>query len=629
MSLLVENDAARKKALGQYFSGRRVGRLLAALAQANNARRIIDPMVGSGDLLASCVEVGASPISLVGFDLDPSAVEQAARALDGLPGVAVAVANAFEANLPESPFDLVITNPPYIRYQSQGAVDGIEIPLAGRVRAGLVRLLQLRPGLEPEFRAALLRAAERYPGTADLAVPSWILSASLVADEGVLAVVAPQAWLTRSYAQTVRELLDEVFEVEFIVDDGDASWFDDALVRTQLVVARRSRKRRTNSVVMARATRALDSGGSLRGEFADEVGVVAALREVHSGAPQLVTRGLTAHREIAGLLAARGDVGHVSTRVRAALGSNEELRTPRSLATYGWQVGQGLRTGANDFFYLRAEASGARPSTRWGSDLLPIPEECLLPVVRRQSDLGDTFDVVDGSALPSRALYLRGWATAADTRRAGSEAAPLPPAVSRWIDRVATSTLNDREGARLFPDLAAVAPNVRRDRSGRQTGFWYQLPPLAPRHRPEALMARVCGASPAAYANTSGAVVDANFSTFWTVGADPLELPALVALLHSSWVRANLEVSCTVLGGGALKVEAADLRRLALPDLNHEQRASLVSLGAQLMTAGRGSETQRAIDLVVGDALGAHNAQEAATALAQLADDRFMHRTAR
>ena len=629
MSLLVENDAARKKALGQYFSGRRVGRLLAALAHADKARRIIDPMVGSGDLLASCVEVGASPISLVGFDLDPRAVAQAARALDGLPGMSVSVANAFEANLPESPFDLVITNPPYVRYQSQGAVDGIEIPLAGRVRAGLIRLLQLRPGLDSEFREALLRAAESYPGTADLAVPSWILAASLVADEGVLAVVAPQAWLTRSYAQTVRELLDEVFEVEFIVDDGDASWFDDALVRTQLVVARRSRKRGTNSVVIARATRALDSGGSLKGELADEVSVVAALREVHGGVPQLVTRGLTAHRETSGLLAARDDVGHVSTRVRAVLGSNGELRTPRNLASYGWQVGQGLRTGANDFFYLRAAARGARPSTRWGNDLLPIPEECLLPVVRRQSDLGDSFDVVDGSALSSRALYLRGWATAADIRSTGSEAAPLPSAVSGWICRVARSSLSDREGARLFPDLAAVAPNVRRDRSGRQTGFWYQLPPLAPRHRPEALMARVCGASPAAYANTSGAVVDANFSTFWTVGADPLELPALVALLHSSWVRANLEVSCTVLGGGALKVEAADLRRLALPDLNHEQRASLAYSGARLMTVGRGAETQRAIDLVVGDALGAHNAREAATALAELADDRLMHRTAR
>lgn len=142
-------------------------------------------------------------------------------------------------------------------------------------------------------------------------------------------------------------------------------------------------------------------------------------------------------------------------------------------------------------------------------------------------------------------------------------------------------------------------------------------------------MARVCGASPAAYANTSGAVVDANFSTFWAVGADPLELPALVALLHSSWVRANLEVSCTVLGGGALKVEAADLRRLALPELNHEQRASLASFGTRLMTGERAGETERAIDLVVVDALGAHEARAAAMALSQLVDDRLMHRTAR
>ncbi|WP_226833976.1 N-6 DNA methylase [Acidithiobacillus ferrooxidans] len=47
-------DAERRKRLGQYYTGSGLGRLLAALAQADKEKTIIDPMVGSGDLQASC-----------------------------------------------------------------------------------------------------------------------------------------------------------------------------------------------------------------------------------------------------------------------------------------------------------------------------------------------------------------------------------------------------------------------------------------------------------------------------------------------------------------------------------------------------------------------------------------------
>lgn len=629
MSLLVEADASRKKALGQYFSGRGVGRLLAALAQAHSARRIIDPMVGSGDLLASCLEVGASPASLVGVDLDPKAVNQAERALSGAPGLSLSVGNAFGTSYPEPQFDLVITNPPYIRYQSQGLVEGLEIPLAAEVRTGLLAVIQSRSDMTSADRKTFARAAESYPGTADLAVPAWILCASLVAEGGALAVVAPQAWLTRNYAQPVRELLDDVFELEYLVEDGDASWFDDALVRTQLVVARRRRSRGAKSVVIARATRSLGSSGSFTGDLPDEKAVAERLRDVSDSTPQAITRGLTAHRERATWLASRGVTGHVPSRVRSAIGDLDLQSSLRTLASYGWQAGQGLRTGANDFFYVEAADGGARPAARWGDDVLPFPDECLLPVVRRQADLGETCEVADSSTLPFRTLYLKGWVTASDARVSDVAEAPLPSSVSRWISRVAASRLNDREGAKLFPELAAVATNVRRDRAGRQTGFWYQLPSLAPRHRPAILMARVCGAAPTAYFNTAGAVVDANFSTLWPTDPDALESSALLALLQSAWVRANLEVSCTVLGGGALKVEAADLRRLPLPELEPAQIHSLALLGEQLKRDGRTLATLRAINLVIIEALGGSQSEVAARALERLAHELLVHRTSR
>src|SRR5690606_18916668 len=156
--------------------------------------------------------------------------------------------------------------------------------------------------------------------------------------------------------------------------------------------------------------------------------------------------------------------------------------------------------------------------------------------------------------------------------------------------------------SKLFPGLAAVATNARQDHAGRPVSFWYQLPELAARHRPALLLGRVCGGRPSTYLNPSAVVVDANFSGLWPTEPDAMPAEAMLALLNSSWVWANLETTCTVLGGGALKVEATDLRRLAMPDLSAEDVARLSRLGheaAKELTA----ELQRAIDDAVVGAL--------------------------
>lgn len=599
-------DAARKKQLGQYFTGDRVGRLLAALAGADKARTIIDPMVGSGDLLVSCLQVRAIPDQLTGLDLDPLALAQAEVVLQGVAGTQLVQGNSFALELPAQQFDLVITNPPYIRYQSKGEVDGLPVPTSELVRSDLIRAIKARRCLSDEERALLIRAASSYPGTADIAVPAWILCASLVREGGALAVVAPQAWLSRNYAHAVRQLLDEAFDVEFVVEDGDASWFDNAQVRTHLVVARKrgSLSGHAGRRVVARATSDLDTEGSLRGTFRTELALAGALRKVTSSQPTAVTRGLTAHVERNRSLAATGQAGHVPARVGAALGVDPKVIATRTLESYGWRAGQGLRTGANDFFYVNLVEGQIQPAARWGNRSLPISPECLIPAVRRQSDMSDDLAIENGQGLSSRVLNLRGWATEPDRRRmgTGAEVQVLPPAVTHWINQVAATPLSDKDPTKLFPDLAAVAPNVKTDRAGRPIGFWYQLPELAPRHVPELFVGRVCGAQPTTYANPAGVVIDANFSTLWSTTADALPAEALLALLHSSWVWANLEATCTVLGGGALKVEATDLRRLPLPDFADEDVVRLVVLGRDLLK-GRNDDLTRAVDHAVATSL--------------------------
>lgn len=623
-------DPARKKQLGQYFTDQRVGRLLAALAGAESAQTIIDPMVGSADLLRSCLAIGAEPDLLFGLDLDPLAVEQARSSLDGVTGAKLVVGDAFSARLPSEQFDLVITNPPYIRYQSKGEVEGIDVPSAGAVRSGLLRAIASRPGLSETSRGLWTRAARAYPGTSDVAVPAWILSAALVREGGVLAVVAPQAWLSRNYAHAVRELIDAAFVVEAIVEDGDAAWFEDAQVRTQLVIARRraaASRAKGHSVVRARATRDLETDGSLRGTFASEADVAAALRAVTASSSVSVTRGLTAHVEHGLSVAASGQPARVPARVATALGAGSDDLPTRTLESYGWRAGQGLRTGANDFFYVSVGDGPARPATRWGIASLPLPSECLLPAVRRQSDLGDRL-AIDPSQLDSRIVHLRGWVTSADLKRMGSgDVQVLPAAVGRWIAQVASSPFSAKDPSKLFPGLAAVATNARKDRTGRPVSFWYQLPELAARHRPALFLGRVCGGRPKAYLNPSEVVVDANFSGLWPTEPDAIPAEAMLALLNSSWVWANLEATCTVLGGGALKVEATDLRRLALPDLSAEDVERLSRLGHDAVKEFS-AEVQHSIDAVTSGALASERSERTASAaLREMAEQSLRHRS--
>jgi hypothetical protein len=424
--------------------------------------------------------------------------------------------------------------------------------------------------------------------------------------------------------------LDAAFDVEVIVEDGDATWFDDAQIRTQLVVARRrplTACRPERTTVMARATRDLATSGGLHGTLGSETAVTEALRSVTSDSAVVVTAGLVAFVERGLSLSATGRGAQLPPRVAAVLGPAAGGVLVRTLESYGWRAGQGLRSGANDFFYVSVIDGVVRPDPRWGIGSLPIPSECLLPAVRRQNELGDGF-AVDESLLPSRLVGLRGWVTASDRKRmAPGDARILPAQVGKWIAQVASTPLSTKDTTKLFPDLAAVTTNSRTDRFGRPTSFWYQLPALAPRHRPTLFVGRVCGGRPKTFLNSSGIVVDANFSGLWPVEPDALPPEALLALLNSSWVWANLESTCTVLGGGAMKVEATDLRRLALPDLSSAAVGRLAELGRSLVRCPSEAIVDSIDHVVAGTVEPGSGAADRAAALRTLAKRALQHRS--
>jgi len=492
-----DGEQARRKRLGQYFTGLAVARLLAALANAESARSVIDPMAGSGDMLRACLEVGCEPAALVGLELDPDAAATAARHLRGVDAGRIITGDAFSSNLPRHQFDLVITNPPYIRYQSSSMSADLAVPSARQIRRNLIGQVDRREKLSDQARSVLIEAVHTYPGTSDVAVPAWILSAALVAENGTLAIVVPQAWLSRNYAATVREMLDRAFAVEVIVQDGDATWFDDAQVRTHLLVARRrpvdgSRAGRSR-VVVGRATRQLRNGDYLTGAFGSEREVATALRAVTSRHPKEVTAGLTAMVESRAPEPDAGRSTSVSPEIAHFFRAVGRPAPTRSLESLGWRCGQGMRTGANEFFYVTAVDGGVvETAPRWQHRRLAMPEECLIPAIRRQSDVRGQICIPSG-ALTARLLNLHNWIAGADHAAAmaagvseqwlGGRYAVLSQDVGSWISEVAATPLSDQDPGKRIPRLTAVATNVKKGQAGEPLSLWYHLPPLAPRHQ--------------------------------------------------------------------------------------------------------------------------------------------------
>jgi type I restriction-modification system DNA methylase subunit len=140
--LTLDVSAARRKQLGQCFTGLQTGRLLAALAVRPGQKRVVDPMAGHGDLIESAAErarhLGLNAVELLGVEIEPEAarlcqwrIEQCMNEFGATDGTFVH-GDAFALNTWESVlgFDLVITNPPYVRYQtlSNGGQVGTVVP---------------------------------------------------------------------------------------------------------------------------------------------------------------------------------------------------------------------------------------------------------------------------------------------------------------------------------------------------------------------------------------------------------------------------------------------------------------------------------------------------------------------
>jgi len=608
-------DAVTRKRLGQYFSGSKVANLLVDLCALTGGEFVIDPMAGVGDMLNAVIQSGVPAENISGIEIDPNVGSRCKKNI--APGK-VYIGDAFSPEpylfLKRMAWDLVITNPPYVRYQSMSRFesDGISLKTAKETRWSLNELVDGMTHLNDDEKVCFKNIIRNYSGLSDLAVPAWILCAALAKVGGRIAIVVPESWMSRDYALSVKYMLLKFFDIEYIVEDMNSVWFPDALVKTNLIVAKRAQFRESlndigklgykhirlgaelvgeNSLVENLAVNGregnaalkslLNSNGDISGEYFE-------IRHIHfSSFLSEMTLSQTYEKLLKKLEPDTINVPqtYIPKELQKVIGCEVNPSTLTGIETWGFQVGQGLRTGANKFFYAQLLRSKGNVDYLvvdkiFKERIVPVSQKYLLPAFRYQRDVRDGL-VISKSMLSHRLLYIQEDFYTAN----GHLQDDADIALAEYIAIAENTPINSNGHIKRIPELSAVKPNIRNVwiRGDFMRRHWFMLPPLTDRHTPQLCISRVNHKNAKCYLITDeGIVVDANFSTLWTVTGCKQKVYAMFALLNSTWIQCCLEEIATVMGGGALKVEAAHIRKLLLPFPTDELIASLFLLGKRL-----------------------------------------------
>lgn len=621
-------DDLREKRYGQYFSGEKVASLLVALLPYNlHFKSIIDPMVGSGDLLFAAKSRYHSAEKIVGIDIDREVLNLCKKKI---PDVEISIEDAFTSKkIKESNgWDLVITNPPYVRYQTLKTNGDIGLPNGEELRRHLLECITDSKILDEEERRLYFDISKHYSGLSDMAVPSWILCASIVKKGGYLAMVVPETWLNREYALPIHYLLLRCFEIIVVAKDTESVWFKNAEVRTCLVIARRKSNERLQ--LSYKETLLLDLNAELAGKDSlvdnllynglekydaldeilklksDTVGKGFSIKTMSSSAlfPELMKELYLRSwiRDEDRLKIKVND--KLPKEIKSLVESANDIEY-NTLEECGWCLGQGMRTGANEFFYatiiLESGEKKLVQTEQWHGKKILVDSVNVRRTLKNRREVKHLC--VDFNDLNKCIFYIQEQVRKEDLNRISNSVIDNYDVMDVELDDYISDAENYISPSRkkFFRELSAVKTNEKKDSEG-YVRFWYMLPPLKERHIPNLCVPRICGNSAEAlYIRQSvenEIVVDANFITLWN--SDFSAQMRAYALLNSTWAKCYLEVIGTTMGGGALKIEASHMRKLLFPKISQEKKLELETAGNMLLIEGKmSSGLQERIDAII------------------------------
>lgn len=644
----------RKKRLGQYFSGEKLSKLLAAFSVYPEYKSIIDPMCGKADMLVAAGSINTKA-ELYGIDIDDGAIKAAINNLESnekkLNSNFLLKSNALSEQIlnkiPFFQFDLVITNPPYVRYQSfSTSVEGDGLPNGEEVRQSLLKIIREMNHLDNEDKKIFTEIVKGYSGLSDLAVPSWILCALLTKIDGRLAMVVPEVWLNRDYSYPIQYLLFKYFDLEYVIEDVDRCWFKDAQIKTNLIIAKR-RTKATNIYKYNQDKQYVHV--SIKEEHGDETSLVGKLVN-HSEDKELsfkneIQGNLENYlsKEICHLVKMSDTLENLAVNCKnhSWFISLEGSYKPKKNKTesmnlmppllkrvvgessakfvtfeeLGVKIGQGLRTGANKFFYgeeVKNEGNLTiiKVDKMFKKGTIKISSELLAPVVRKQVELPSGYSI-KSSDINGRVLILNNVIHPKDLE----EIKPLKVKrklmnndLSDFILEVEETNVGSEVDPKYIPNLSAVKTNKRKMKGfdPDTINYWYMLPEMTPRHQPEIFVPRIINQTPKFMLNdTPPLIIDANFSTICLLREAEIDKYALLALLNSSWFLLVCELIGTVMGGGALKLEATHLKKAPIPRLTKSQFEKLSNLGKKLSDGDEGAKSS--IDKIILEVISPEN----------------------
>lgn len=584
---------------GQHYTPLEVAQVLAAFAVRTASDLVLDPSCGDGRLLKEARERGkdlrgrhasaAKKIARNIFGIERSI--HAARLAEKT-GAEIVRADFFDiepgarlnrkSELPRQ-FDAVIGNPPYIRQELMGARDKRRVEK--RLERGRIE--------SPEI------SWPRWSGRSDIYVFFFAHATRFLKPGGRLVFLTASSWLDVSYGAALREFLRKNFKIISIIESTAESFFADASVNTVITVLEREtdpRARDANAVRFVQLNRPLgeflsnhlqngnavsDSGVIRRkkaAEFARSIEQARASLELDTHRIRIIDQ-----RDLPGAGAARTESGwgkylraeELFFRVIERAGA--KLKQLSDMA----EVRFGVKTGANEFFYVR-DAGGSN-GQRSEVNLLPLAE---MASVRRGITTGaNEFFYVraveDGPKEKSKSQTCESIIVEDKSgARHKIESRFLSPVVFS-LKEISGVLFEKSRAAKLFfncsdaPEEIAGTAAFDYIRRGERAG--YHLRPTCAARDPWYGAARGRKPAPLIFPSKVGErwIIALNrarvFEDKKLYGIFPrkgVSAAALAALLNSTWARYYAEVTCRQMTGAQAiaDIDVIVAERILLPD---------------------------------------------------------------
>ncbi|HWX39847.1 MAG TPA: N-6 DNA methylase [Blastocatellia bacterium] len=412
----MRKDKGERHRYGRHYTPDHVARLLAAFAVRSPSDLVLDPSCGDGRLLAETLklkvalkanqadgkaangqsmpssDLAAPSRELFGIDRDAAAVQLAAAT-----GANVACADFFDlspgqrfnenAVIPAE-LDAIIGNPPYIRQEVMGASDKQRIALRlARPPDSMGRGVTGKAGTAGIYWP-------RWSGRSDIYIYFFAHSASFLRSGGRLVFITASSWLDVGYGVPLQQFFLNNFRIVAVIESAVESFFEDASVNTAITVLEREPNATARDENHVRFVQLLEPLADVCTDTAEFASFIEQSDHVVKPG-KLRIRTVRQEKMLPGLEPALSEPGLFTDSERSRIGPTGEFDTLARGSKWGRylraddvffnviergegrlkrvsefaSVRFGVKTGANEFFYVTADPENSVPLV----DALPEP----------------------------------------------------------------------------------------------------------------------------------------------------------------------------------------------------------------------------------------------------------------